>query len=596
VSRALCDLKSGELSASPLAAILIEALRIRVSGELRIEANGGISRVYFRNGQPCGAEIFFRFKPLGQFLLEQGWIDIRALERSLVAVADGRKQGEALVALGFLSEEQLKSGLALHHLGHLHSLARLTEGTYTFTPKEDLPGWTDEIRIPAHRAILDALAMPTGAPVARRILRAGTRHQFLRLRPGWERYAGYFQLDEAEGLFVGKLLEPRPLSEILSLSGLDLPQIYALTAALFLMGVLAPVEERGSVGEPLSRTPIPEVTPGPPTPTPRTPTPEITPTVPFSASSTPVPEGTPTAPLSTSRTPIPETTPTAPLSASRTPVPEATPTLRSAAETTPTPPLAETTASRERRLRMMRRAFETIGGSPFHRGATRNSPRLKLPPGDPVEFENWVKETLELLPGLSPRARLGLPEEAGPEEVRRAYLLAAKRLHPDSIPRELDHLRADLRKIFASLSEAYESLRSGQRNEANDRRWEKLRAEGLAALAECQWEEACLAFESALEIRDTPEVRAHALWAAYNDPANRDPQRQRRELEALYDAFPDCDAVCYYTGALARLDGDTELAERRFRAAIQSNPQHREARQELRLLEIRRMTRGPARK
>src|SRR5690606_23673225 len=139
VSRALCDLKSGELSASPLAAILIEALRIRVSGELRIEATGGISRVYFRNGQPCGAEIFFRFKPLGQFLLEQGWIDIRALERSLVAVADGRKQGEALVALGFLSEEQLKSGLALHHLGHLHSLARRTEGTYTLTHRRELP-------------------------------------------------------------------------------------------------------------------------------------------------------------------------------------------------------------------------------------------------------------------------------------------------------------------------------------------------------------------------------------------------------------------------------------------------------------------------
>jgi len=583
VSRALCDLNSGDLSASPLAAILIEALRIRVTGELHIEANGGISRVYFRNGQPCGAEIFFRFKPLGQFLLEQGWIDIRALERSLVAVADGRKQGEALVALGFLTEEQLRTGLALHHLSHLRSLARLTEGTYTFTHREDLPSWTDEIRISAHRAILDALAMPTGAPVARRILRAGMKHPRLRLRPGWERYAGYFQFDEAEGLFVAKLSEPRPLAEILALSGLDLPQVYALSAALYLMGVLAPVEE----GDPLSRTPVPEVTPGPATPTPRSLSSESTTTVAPDAKTPKL-----------SREPGSFTPGSTGASGSEGGGTLGEPSVASPDEPTPTRPrtAGDATPVGERRLRMMRRAFQAIGGSPFARGPMQDSPRLKLPPGEPALFEKWVKETLELLPRLSPHGKLGLLEDATPEEVRRAYLLAAKRLHPDSIPPELDHLRADLRKIFAALSEAYETLRTGQRHLADERRWEKLRAEGLAALAECQWAEAHRAFEAALQIRDTPELRAHSLWAAYNDPDNREPQRQRRELEALYHAFPDCDAVCYYTGALARLDGDADLAERRFRAALASNPHHREARQELRLLEIRRMTMGPARK
>lgn len=543
MSKALCDLTSGELSTSPLAAILIEALRLRVTGELHIEAKGGISRLYLRNGQPCGAEIFFGFKPLGQFLLEQGWIDIRALERSLVAVADGRKQGEALVALGFLSEEQLQSGLALHHLGHLHSLGALTEGSYRFHSKDDLPSWTQGIRISAHRAILDTLALSPGMPITRRILRAGSRHKLLRLRPGWERYAGYFQLDEAEGLFVGKLSEPRPLSEILALSGLELPQVYALSAALFLMGVLAPVEERERPATPISRTPIPEVTPGPPTPTPR-------------VTATPTPSWS-------------------------TPPIEHTPTAR------------EDGASQERRLRMMRRAFETIGAGPFHRGPSL--PRLKLPPSEPKDFERWVKETLAILPELSAFGRLGLDEGAGPEEVKRAYVLAAKRLHPDSIPPELDHLRADLRKIFAAIGEAYESLRSGMRTEANEKKWEQLRIQGLAALGECQWEEARQAFEQARKIRDAPELRAHALWACYNDPRTGSPEKHRQELEALYEAFPDSDAVCYYTGALARLDGDTELAERRFRAAIEKNPQHREARQELRLLEIRKLTRGPAR-
>jgi len=564
VSKALCDLSSGELSASPIAAILIEALRLRVTGELHIEAKGGISRLYFRNGQPCGAEIFFGFKPLGQFLLELGWIDIRALERSLVAVADGRKQGEALVALGFLTEEQLQTGLTLHHLGHVHSLGALTSGTYRFIPKDQLPSWTDAIRISAHRAILDTLALPPGAPVARRIVRAGTRHPLLRLRPGWERYAGYFQFDEAEGLFVAKLAEPRPLAEILSLSGLELPQVYAITAALFLMGVLAPVPEHEGTATPISRTPVPEVTPGPPTPTPR-----VTPTPTWS---------NPPA----ERTPTHTVTPTPPSTATVTPIPTVT----------PTPNLGEDPSSRERRLRMMRRAFETIGAGPFQRGRT---PRLRLPPGDPSEYERWVKHTLEILPELSPFARLGLDEGAGPDEVKRAYVLAAKRLHPDSIPPELDHLRNDLRKIFTAVSEAYETLRAGLRTEANEKKWEQLRIQGLAALGECQWEAARDAFERARLIRDAPELRAHALWAAYNDPKNPHPEEQRRELEKLYEAFPDSDAVCYYTGALARLDGDTELAERRFRAALEINPQHREARQELRLLEIRKLTRGPAR-
>lgn len=543
MSKALCDLNSGELSASPLAAILIEALRIRVSGELRIEAKGGISRLYFRNGQPCGAEIFFGFKPLGQFLLELGWIDIRALERSLVAVADGRKQGETLVALGFLSEEQLKAGLALHHLGHLRALGALTEGSYKFTSKEELPAWTNEIRISAHRAILDTLALPPGAPIARRILRASSGHELLRLRPGWERYAGYFQLDEAEGLFVAKLSEPRPVAEILALSGLDLPQAYALTSALYLMGVLAPVKEKSSQASPLSGTPIPEMTPGPPTPTPR--------------SATPAGTSQPGSPLERTPTPVREETPT-----------------------------------QERRLRMMRRAFEAIGGAPFRRNP--GQPRLKLPPGEPAAFERWVKETLELLPELSAPARLGLDEGAGPDEIKRAYLLAAKRLHPDSIPSELDHLRPDLRRIFAAISDAYDELKNGQRSALLEQRWEELRQQGLLALAECQWKEARSAFERACQLRDDPALRAHAIWAAYNDPGNPTPQKQREELEALYDAFPDSDAVCYYTGALARLDGDTELAERRFRAAIRINPQHREARQELRLLEVRKLTRGRA--
>lgn len=551
VSTQLCDLAGGDLSTSPLASILIEALRIRCSGELLIEAKGGISRVYFRRGQPCGAEIFFGFKPLGQFLLERGIIDIRALERSLVAVADGRKQGEALVALGLLTEEQLVRALAEHHLSHVRTLAQLTEGTYRFTPKEQLPSWTHEIRIPAHRAVVDALALPTGASVVRRLLRGARRHEtaFV-LRPGWERYAGYFHLDEAEALFLGKLVEPRDLSSILALPGLEPAHASALVGALYLMGMLAPLTQ----GEPapLAQTPLPRATPGPATPGPTT------------------PEATPAA----AREPTPSDEPTPGVTVS-----------------------ASGEGPQERRLRLMRRAFENIGAGPFRGAGPR---RATLPPEDPEGFRAWVQDTLAALPTSSPYELLGLSGDFDAEQVRQAYVRAARRLHPDRIPKELEDLQGDVRKIFVAIGEAYETMRAGRAAghaaaTAPSREWEELRARGLAALAEGRWHEARQSLTRALHLHATPDLQAHALWAGLHDPSNQNPAEQRGELERLYEAFPEVDAVCYYTGALARVEGDIERAERRFRAAIERNPHHREARQELRLLEIQRTTRGPLR-
>lgn len=410
MSKALCDLSGGELGASPLAAILIETLRIRVSGELLIEAKGGISRVYVRNGQPCGAEVFFGFKPLGQFLLEHGWIDIQALERSLMAVADGRKQGEALVSLGCLTQEQLEQGLALHHLGLLRNLAQLSEGFYRFNPTVDLPPWTREIRISAHRAIVDSLAAPSAAPTCRRILRAVPPSSRLLLRRGWERYVGYFRLDESEAHFLSRLTEPKLLSEILSLRGLDPSRASALTAALYLMGVLASPDRSPDV--PLTHTPIPNVTPGPPTPGPVT---------------------------MTTVTGVRE--------------PERT--------VTPLPPAEEDADARDRRMRMIRRAVRSIG-EPMGK---RSSGALRAPPEDPEGFTHWVQETWRRLPSLSPAEKLGLEEDASDEDLKKAYVRAAKRLHPDRIPPSLDHLRDEIRRIFVAISEAYELLRRERRGQ-----------------------------------------------------------------------------------------------------------------------------------
>lgn len=240
-----------------MAAILIEALRVEATGELELEARGGVSRVYFNGGTPCGAQPSFDFKPLGQFLLEEGWIDMRALERSLVAVADGRKQGEALVSLGFLTEDQLGTALALHHASHLRMLAALDEGQYRFTPTDRLPAWSHSIRIPACRGVIDALALPAGKSVCTRILRSIPESSLLRLTRGWQDYAGHFQLDEGEGMFLSKLAEARSLPEILGVPGLEPSRVWALTASLYVTGVLVPMQGGAAKELQLSSLPSP---------------------------------------------------------------------------------------------------------------------------------------------------------------------------------------------------------------------------------------------------------------------------------------------------------------------------------------------------
>lgn len=240
MSTLLCNLSSGNLREAPLAALLIEALRLDATGELVIEAEDSASRVYFHNGVPCGAQPGFGFQPLGQFLLEKGWIDVRALERSLVAVADGRKQGEALVSLGVLSESQLTQALNLHHAAHLQLLAHLSDGSYRFHPTDRLPSWSHNIRLPVYRVILDALATPAGRHVSSRILRGLPEGCKLRLAQGWERHAEQFHFDEAEGHFLSKLTEPRELSETLGTPGLESTRLWALLATLCVAALLVP--------------------------------------------------------------------------------------------------------------------------------------------------------------------------------------------------------------------------------------------------------------------------------------------------------------------------------------------------------------------
>jgi curved DNA-binding protein CbpA len=196
-------------------------------------------------------------------------------------------------------------------------------------------------------------------------------------------------------------------------------------------------------------------------------------------------------------------------------------------------------------------------------------------------------------------ARLALPEAAGREEVKRAFLAIVRQLHPDRFasPAFAD-LQEAVRDFFAAMNEAYEVLGDDRRRAAYlaERRG-KAAAHAEAARLDYLKAEACLrtrdfararAFlESAVRADPRAEYQASLAFAWLADPARRDPARARRLLaEATKD--PTCDRAHYVAGLLARDAGDDAAAERCFRAAVKANPRNADAVRELRHVEGRR--------
>ena len=108
----------GELAHTPVAALLLEALNLGVTGVLTISHAGAESRVFLARGVPVGAQTFAAFNPLGQLLLAQRRIDMDALARSLSEMArSGRPQGDVLVEMGAVSRAEVDRALSLLQAG-----------------------------------------------------------------------------------------------------------------------------------------------------------------------------------------------------------------------------------------------------------------------------------------------------------------------------------------------------------------------------------------------------------------------------------------------------------------------------------------------
>jgi hypothetical protein len=185
--------EAGDLARTPLAAILLEALNQRADGVLAVEHGGGTSRLWFRAGQPCGAQVFTGFRPLGHMLLQAGRIDVDALSRSLSAMAStGRPQGELLVELGAVSREDVDAALEEQQSGYFGLIAALDAGAYTFDASQAVPEWTRGSRLSPLRTIVDALERPQAGALVSSALQPVAQGG-ARLASGYGEVAGAFR-------------------------------------------------------------------------------------------------------------------------------------------------------------------------------------------------------------------------------------------------------------------------------------------------------------------------------------------------------------------------------------------------------------------
>jgi curved DNA-binding protein CbpA len=202
---------------------------------------------------------------------------------------------------------------------------------------------------------------------------------------------------------------------------------------------------------------------------------------------------------------------------------------------------------------------------------------------------------------------LGVPRTAGPDQIKTAYLDAARRYHPDRLAAMgLEQLREDVEKIFRRVSEAQatllddtrraEYLASLDRPKADTSAHEQAVAILQAELAFKRGQHllkkdlnaALRDFEAALAAH--PEEGEHIVYVAWTRHClgQLSVADTRAEMQRGLKAQPRCASAYYFLGMLYKEEDSDEAAISSFRRAISLDSRQFDAEQEIRLLETRR--------
>ena len=239
-------------------------------------------------------------------------------------------------------------------------------------------------------------------------------------------------------------------------------------------------------------------------------------------------------------------------------------------------------------------AFEIVLGE---EAATPAAPRAGTPRPGEAEAARGMDEVLRLeisqkyvaLGDLDYYGLLGVPQDAAPPAIKRAYLDAAKRYHPDALARaRLDReSRQKAGKVFAAIGKAHAVLSDPQRRRRYDASLDSdetdLDAERLAAsetnfrkgeilMRQGNFRGALDFLRPAVELWPEDGTYQGALgWALYKATPS-DPVRARQHLERAYGLEPRSAEIAYHLSLVLKSLGEPAPAANLLAKARELDP------------------------
>ena len=128
---------TGDLKKLYLSEILQHLQSTLSTGMLTLEQNHQVKTIYFKEGTIVSASSNLETDRLGEMLMKAGKLSQDQYQQSVERLkTTGKRQGAALVELGFLTPKELFEGLKYQVQEILYSLFLWNEGSYRYAPGE----------------------------------------------------------------------------------------------------------------------------------------------------------------------------------------------------------------------------------------------------------------------------------------------------------------------------------------------------------------------------------------------------------------------------------------------------------------------------
>jgi CheY-like chemotaxis protein len=555
---------SGTLAEHPFPALLHHLHGLRATGVLYLGAGQRKKALQFRDGYAVAVKSNVVSECLGNYLVQTGHVPKPAVRESLKRMKqEGGLQGEILVAMKMLSEEELARALEGQAHQKLFEIFEWTQGKFRF----QIGGMLERANTLALRwspadVILDGVRSRFPLePIDAHLSAKAQSYVAQGASPFYRFQEVHFEEGEEE--FLRELDGSRRLSEFLEADEKIRRVLYALLVTEML-------ELRDSPPERRARQPASELRGAPPQ------TPAEAPTAPPTAAEAPSEQ--PPLPVEPTSTPppAPAEPPSAPPAVEETRS-ELPPT---AVEPTSTPPPA---APRSRTASAL--------------GSNESDVRLR------VELAAMA----ERMGGADFFEILGVPRDAPLENIESAYAELARSVHPDRFSGAGDAVKQLAEDVFTQVAQAYETLSDSKRRAAYRQGLEAgarprpeveeeqrtLKAEVLFQRGESKLRDrdplgALECFHSAVRLHpDDGEYHAYQGWAHYLARPEELDEAIALVREGARLAF-DRPMPYLFLGRMVKAQGRLEMAEKLFTRVLQIAPDSVEGLRELRLIEAER--------